>query len=213
MKQFFIIVTLVVSVCTLAVPTSTRAAEVLRMQYSGPTAKAWFSHTDERGCIVDMVSIKASQGRAKQGGQPEAASQIFVWVWQYDACSDPNSLVTLFDGMVRTSLPAGALQVNRRLDTATLNTTVDVYDYVSGTTHSVAINVGWTATGDARYVKESDQVRVGSYIFSQRFESTSRPAQASGSVSLDNSANITPDPTVLETGIESVKSGEMIISR
>jgi hypothetical protein len=213
MKRFLIIVTLLLSVCTLTIPASTRAAEVLRMQYSGPTASAWFGHTDERGCIVDRVSIKASQGRAKQGGQPEAASQIFVWVWQYDACSDPNSLITLFDGMVRTSLPAGALQVNRQLNTATLNTTVNVYDTVGGDTHAVALNVNWTATGDARYIKESDQLRVGSYILSERNDSTYRPAQASGSVSLDGSRNITPEPTVLETSIESVKSGEMIISR
>ena len=108
--------------------------------------------------------------------------------------------------------PSAAFQVDQQLNTATLNTTLEVFDYVSTRSYPVDISVRWTATGDAVRLKGSTQTRSAGFLVSERFDGSERQATASGTIILNGSSNLTLEPDGFAK-IRSLKSGTTVISR
>jgi hypothetical protein len=105
---------------------------------------------------------------------------------------------------------AEALQVDKKLNSATLNTTIEVCDFVSGTCFPVAINLTWSGTGSLRNEKGKFQSDNGSCKFRSDFNGSFRDAVATGSVTALG-INFTPEPSVFAQ-MADVKSGTTLIN-
>ncbi len=190
MKRFLLCLLLTLSALAGGQPASTRAADSLQLQYSGQAAAVELGSTDPAGCLFTTVRVGAVDGRIKQGSQPETSSHVVVLIGQYNACTDTRLLAAIG----QAPLVPAAFQVDPQLNMATLNATFEVFDYVSARSYPVDISVNWTATGDAVRLKGSTQTRSAGFLVSERFDGSGRQATATGTVSLNGSPNLTPEP-------------------
>jgi hypothetical protein len=136
--------------------------------------------------------------------RPPSVAQVNIS--QYDSCSG-TQLMAAFGS---SPLTGDSLQVDKKLSSATLNATVQVFDYISGNTFNEDIALNWTAAGDPVSEKDHFQFRAAGYIANYRFSGTFRPAQASGNMS-DGVTNFSPSPSYYAE-IDSVKSGSVTIN-
>jgi hypothetical protein len=87
--------------------------------------------------------------------------------------------------------------------------TVEVFDFVSGASFPVNVNVSWTGAGETFSVKQRSQETFPGFKVLKRFDGTGRAAAASGTVS-DGTTNFTPEPA-LAAGLGSIRQGELDI--
>jgi hypothetical protein len=99
---------------------------------------------DPSGCISTTVSVFAYEqvilGQPSPGS-PESA--VHLLIRQFDTCGGE----TLLDAEAFSSLADSDLRISGNLGSATLNTTVNVYDSVSNSYFDVLIDLTWTGTG------------------------------------------------------------------
>ena len=152
------------------------------------------------------MGVFAVAGRVKDGpGQPAADFFAEVFIDQFDFCTE-TGLISAFG---TTTLSAGEFQIDKKITSATLNTTIEVEDFLSGTSFPVDVNVSWTGTGDPFREKDHSQIKTPTFKLNSHFDGTFRDAEASGTVS-DGTTNFTPEPPfIAEMG--SVKEGELAI--
>jgi hypothetical protein len=91
-----------------------------------------------------------------------------------------------------------------------LNTTVNVFDEVSGSNFDVYIDLVWTATGPLNREKFTSHVKTPGCIVNSHYQGKSRPAEAVGTVS-DTFVNFTPSVSIKGTSLSLVKSGTVMI--
>jgi hypothetical protein len=174
--------------------------------FKGSTANAFFSRVDASGCVFTDVFVFATATRLHDPPGPGADAPFAqVNIFQYDWCTGTELMSAFGSG----SPAAGDFQVSRQLSSATLNTSLQVFDFISGNTLNVTLAVNWTSTGDPVAVKERFHFRAPGHIESFRFNGTFRPAEASGSVS-DGVTNLTPN-TTSSAEIGTVKYGSVVI--
>jgi hypothetical protein len=208
MKWLFAVV--LVALCSIVggLPTATYAVEVSRVDYAGQSANAQFFSTD--GCITTVVTVAAYDGRIQQQGQPTKASAARVAIQQYDSCTQTNPL--LADG--ETVVAPDAFQVNQQRTSATLNSTINVNDYVSKQTLSVAVNLRWTSTGAAVDMHKRYQLSAPGLRIIEHAQGTVQPAGASGIVRVAGGPNLTPEVAQNDqVTMSSVKQGTVEITR
>lgn len=167
---------LVLSLLTFS-PQTTASAEANRFQ--GHNADAYFYTTDTSGCIQTSVILELGEDLL-----------ISIQLFRYDVCQNQ----TLVDAYGRRELSKSELNYHGNLDSATLNTTVPLFDYVTNSTFDVSIDLTWTGTGEihkSRYhVTGSPSPGCHSNLLIQE---EYRSASASGTVS-DGTTNFTPEP-------------------
>lgn len=192
----------VLTLLALAPAGSTQAAarEVWRSNFRGETAVAYFYDYD--GCIETYMEVYATENRVGTTGQPDASSSVGGYVNQYDYCNGTGT-----GGWFYADLEPDAFQIDRQLNTASLNTTVEAcYDEC----FPVELNLTWTATGDPYREKGVSHSSAPDYRSVYRYDATTRYAEASGSVT-------TPLATTsLQTNnayLQSVKAGSITIWR
>ena len=193
----------ILAVATLGQPTAASTGGGSAFRFKGLSANAFFSSADPSGCIYTDVSVFASEQiiSSQPGmGTPSSGSSIFIS--QYDACTGTQLLSA--DGYVPLADPD--LQISRKLDSASLNTTINMFDYVSNNTLDVTVNLNWAAVSSSgRQVSHFNYQFSGCKI-SSHLNSTFRYAEVTGSVS-DGVTNFTPSPPVDAT-LSNVKSGD-----
>jgi len=174
----------------------------------GLTANSFFDSFDVTGCIETAVSVQAVNGDIKtQPGGPEATSMAFVSVFQADNCS----MTLLLAAFGSVDLPVGAFQIDKKFTAASLSTSVELVDFVSGNTFTADVTMTWAETGEApRVLKDHTIFRAPGFRVNSTFSGTSRPATASGTVTALGS-NFTPNPAA-SADLESVKQGELDVS-
>ena len=86
-----------------------------------------------------------------------------------------------------------AFQVVGKLDSATLNATVEVFDFVSFTAFPVDVSVNWTGIGATTRERIHSQTSTPATRSIYRGDFMRREATASGTVS-DGTTNLTPRP-------------------
>lgn len=204
------VATLTLVLLGLALPAGAAAAQTLHVKFQGHTAQAEFSTT--QGCVQTVVYVLATDGRFKTDpGGPQAASGGEVYLSQSDVCTQ-TQLVDAFGFAV---LAPDEFQIDEHLTAAALTATVEVSDFVSGTSFPVHVDVRWTGFGDTfsrdeRFRRdEAPGVWVNFHL-----DGTFRQATASGTVS-DGTNNLTPEPALLTEGtrLGSIKVGEVDIIR
>lgn len=169
------------------------SAKVTVVNLRGPLVNAVFSVTDPSGCIETDTFVSANLPSYQQlPGPPVTTGVASVSIFEYDACTD----TTILDAVGLTeALPAGALQVSKQLDHASLTMTLPMIDIDTGATFGVDVNVVWTGTSAIHRddVNSNDRYGRGCHVLN-RWKGSGRTAAASGSVS-DGVTNYTPTTT------------------
>ncbi len=182
------------------------ASTVFHSTFKGQSANAFFVGVDPSGCIETAVSIVAQDESLKVDGQPGVTSVAFLFISVFDSCTG-TALVS--------AAGSAALAPNdfvvQKVDSATLDRSIDVVDFASGTSFAVDVSLNWTGVGDQVRAKIHSHVKSPSFRMNSRFDATSRAAMASGTVS-DGTTNFTPVPT-LDATLVNAKSGEVIVEK
>jgi hypothetical protein len=152
------------------------------METKTSSAEAFFSSVDPSGCITTFVWVFA--------GEP--SSQAGLIIRQYDACT----FTLLLDAYGSAELADPEFQVAvGNLASATLETTVNTYDYVSGSSFDVYVDLTWTGIGTPnRYTSNSQWHDQNCHEISHH-HGVSRTAEASGTIS-DGQTDFAPGPSV-----------------
>ena len=201
-----LLISLMVAFATFMQYSSVSAIEIFK--FRGDTVTAAFINTD--GCIETSVFMAATEGVSQSPPGPGSpVTQVGLFILQYDVCTDTR----LVSAEAVTDVPEADFQVSNKLEQATLNTTVTVTDYAADPAASfdVFIDLTWTATGPLSRQGNNSNFNDHGCNIHNRFQGTSRTAEASGSVS-DGTINYTPQSSVdTFTFITSANSGTMII--
>lgn len=205
MKRFMLLVLLVATSFVLVPTAPARAAEVTKFQLRGRVAQAVFSTANE--CIATDAYVFAVDGQFKEGsGKPTPQVVAGVTLAQYDRCT--GELLSLASGS--TQVDAAAFQIDRKLNSATLNTTAQVTDFETGATSTVDVKLSFATSGSPTRTRSSFQIRTPSFKINSRSNSTSRQATVTGSVTTPTQT-FSPDQIVFAE-LAQVRSGDTIIS-
>ena len=192
MKSIFKLCTvLALAAATFSQHTTALAGDIFVLQSRGKLTSSFFSSLDPSGCIATDVSALGGDLFSHQiPGPPDPFSAAFVVISQYNFCTETQLLDA---GGFALSLGDGDFQARNDLTSATLTTTVNVYDSVSDSFFDVFVDLAWTGTGplDRFHGKGHYQDPPGCITY-EHFNSTSRSTEVSGSVS-DGTTNFTPE--------------------
>jgi hypothetical protein len=180
------------------------ASDATHFSFNGQIAFASFASVDPSGCIVTGVNVVAVDGSIKVDGQPPIASETSVQIQVDDVCTGD----TLFAGSASAALANGAFVV-RKLDSATLDGSIDVFDKTSGSTVAVHLSLNWTGVGDQTRTKDHLQIIEPGFVLISQSDASLRDATASGTVSV-GTTNFAPDAAD-SASLADVRSGEVSI--
>jgi hypothetical protein len=163
-------------------------------RFNALTAIAAFDSTS--GCIETFADVDGTQSNLG----PEAD----VLIAQFDNCTG-----TLLLEAVGSTLNPN-FQVAKSLTSASLSATISVFDFVSGNTFNVSVNMAWTSTSTIMNEVQTFHIHTKGFTENFHLNATFRDASASGTVS-NGTTNFTPSPSVFAQ-IASVKVGDVTIS-
>ncbi len=203
MKALVLLVLMVASL--LGGPLSVHAAEASQTQFSGQFAHG-YSASSESDCIATHVYVSAFDGRISYDpGQPAVDSFAYLSISRYNSCT--GEWLGSLDA--HGPLAADAFQVDRRLNTATLRTTLTAYDWSSGTEQLLNVNVSWTADGELIRSRSSWGYSSPGFRVNGHYVGSERPAGLAGTIS--NGSDLTLNLSGAGS-IGSAKSGSVSIS-
>ncbi len=165
-------------------------------RFHGISAFAFFDNVSSDGCIDTSVDV--------DGTQNGTSSEADVFIGKFDFCTQTD----LLEASGSTFNPD--FQVSKKLDSASLNATISVFDFLSGNTFNVSVSTTWTATGPLSHEIQSFHFQTKGFIDNFHLNAAFRDAGASRTVS-DGTTNFTPSPSLFAQ-IASVKSGEVTIT-
>jgi transcriptional regulator with XRE-family HTH domain len=108
-----------------------------------------------------------------------------------------------------TTLAPEEFQIDRQLNTATLDATIELFDFVSNKYFPITVDTAWTGVGDTITVKDHFQIKSKEFKLNAKFSGTFQEASAAGTVS-DGTTNFIPEPAIF-ANMGSVKAGELVI--
>jgi hypothetical protein len=168
------------------------SSKVSVVNLRGPLVNALFTSFDPSGCIETDTFVTANVPSYQQLPGPPVTSVVAgVSIFEYDSCTDTTILQATGD---TEAFPAGALEVSKQLDRATLTGTLTLTNIDTNATFDVDINVAWIGTSAIRRddVNSNDFYGGGCHVLN-RWKGSGRTATASGSVS-DGITNYTSVP-------------------
>jgi hypothetical protein len=188
-------------------------AEADSFRVKGKEANAFFFSTDPSECIFTEVFVFTGEDAEVSNDPPgppnsSSLSLASIFLSQFDSC---NGIQLVFADCLRDALPDSDFHIGKKLDLATLNTTLDCSDLLGGPSFDVSVALTWTAVGDLVRERNSVHLRTPGFIVNERFRGTFRSAEASGSVS-DATTNFTPNPSEAAT-IGNVTIGNVTIDK
>jgi hypothetical protein len=203
-RLFGTVVLAVTALVVLATPAS--AASVAK--FSGDAASAGFGSVDASGCVFTSAFVfGVDQSSHRPPGAPTPESFLSLFIDQFNQCTQTELLLAQAVGV---QLDAADFQVNSTLTTATLNrSSISAFDFVSGSTILLSVNLTWTATGPLGQVINKSQFHSRNCKVSEHFDEKFRDAQATGSIS-NGTTNFTPSPSTFAQ-IQQVKQGQITI--
>jgi hypothetical protein len=194
----------VMIITSLTYPTTTRAGNIVHTR--GPEVDADFFSLDPSGCIETDVflTIADQQVQSPPGPGTSGPAVLFFDINKFNNCTGE----LLFTASC-SPLTTINFQVAKKLDSATLNATLECFEFLSSSSFNISANLTWIATGTPTTERSSSHFFSPGCKTNFQFDGTFTPAQASGTVS-DGTTNFTPDPSVF-ADIASVRSGEVEI--
>jgi hypothetical protein len=196
---------IVLSLIAFTLPSAGWAVD--RFIIRGSSAFSDFETND--ACFSTFVSISATEEVAIVPSGPSSSGGIIqVSITKTDTC---NFYTPVLQAAGYSTLPGSDFEVGKNLAWATLNTTINVYDFISDSYFDVSVDLTWTATGDSSRSTIITRDKSPVLIFRQSIDGTSRIAEVVGSVS-DGTTNFTPNPAP-NAYISNVKTGSLSISK
>lgn len=193
---------LIFSLIVLSLPAAGSAGE--KYTFKGYNANAYFTNTD--GCIESITFVSADDGVTHQPpGQPNPSSSALISLFRFDACA--NEWLMYAEGSA--TLADGDFTVDKKLDSATLSTTINVYDFFSDSFFDVFVDLTWTAIGGPTRSTSIQHVKLEGFISTLKYTGTGRIAEAVGFVS-DGSTNFSPNPGA-DGFIQYVTTGDVMV--
>jgi hypothetical protein len=193
-SRLFVAVLLALALLGLVLPGIAQAGEIVVFRFDGLAATAFFSSTDPSGCILSEVFLGAQDESQQVPPGPASTSRFaYTVISVYDFCTSTS----LLDAAGLTSLADAEFQVAKTLESATLNTTIPVFVYGTGSTVDVGVAMTWTSTGEVSRLNDHNHVHFESpeVIANSHILGVFRPTVASGTVT-DGLTNFTPNPTI-----------------
>lgn len=176
------------------------AADVYHVRGKG--AFAIFSSWDISGCISTRVYVDSSEGVVRLPDNDRVPSAyVGVWLHAENRCLGWQ---TVMSGYGSRSFEPGTLEVKSNLNQAALAAEVAVYDTVGGVTRIVAFDLAWKATGDLRTGQARESYHAPGFHYVDRSFSSSRSAEATGTVLLDGVVIISG--TTEEAGLQDARN-------
>jgi hypothetical protein len=206
MNRYHFVAGLASAVMLLVLPLRAQAGSIFH--FSGKNAQAFFTSLDSTNCVETDVFVFAEDTKFQQPpgrGSPESDANLGIS--KYDSCTQTQ----LINAFGFAFLGPTDLQIVRTLGSATLNTTIDVFDSVSGNSFSVSVSLTWTAFGVPTLENFHDFFKTQGFIVDEHFHGTTRAANASGTVS-DGTTNFTPQASI-DALLASVRSGSVFIGQ
>jgi len=171
----------------LGMPTSASAASMFK--FRGLGANASFESVDASGCILSRLDVFTAEAMIQSPpGRREPFSSTSIFLSQYNMCTDTQLLAA--EGVKDLAEPD--LQISSRLQGATLNTTITMFDTLTGNTFDLSVDLSWLGVGPSS--RQHSSFHFGDKVcrIISRFKGTFRGAEASGTVS-DGVTNFTPE--------------------
>ena len=154
-------------------------------KFHGLSAQADFDSLSPDGCIDTFVFVDGFQNTFHK----QTFSGADVFIGQFDICTNTQ----LLGASGFTSNPS--FQIDKKFLSASLNTTISVFDFVSGNTFDVSVSVSWTSTSAIGHENSTFHFHTKAFTENAHFNADFRDANASGTVS-DGTTNFTPSPSV-----------------
>ena len=182
-------------------------AENVTYHFRGNSAYAGFEATD--GCInvSTEVLVYSFPLHEPPGPAPEASPTLFVTIWRNDICNH-TFLGSLFG---EAALPADAFSVSGGLQTGSLNATLQVEDFSTGSTFPVTVDLTWTGVGEVSRDNTNEHSSFPGLRVMRHEKGTRRDAVATGSVLL-GTQNLASSPSIYG-GVTSSQVGSIFIQR
>jgi hypothetical protein len=183
-------------------PTGVSAAEIFH--FKGRSADAIFSSTDPSGCIVtDVFLLITDHLSPPPPGSETDSAGIYLGIFQYNRCTATQLLAA----STIAPLSKTDYQIAGNLNSATLQTTVSMFDTVSSTSFDVTVDLTWTGTSERIHQNTHFNDNFEGCHYLLRSNNTYRLAEAVGTVS-DGLTNFTSEPS-LEGHIGSTMLGSI----
>ena len=180
-------------------------AQTTQMFGKGSVAFATFQSTDSTGCFVTQVFIGDSlETQHTPPGSPQYTPVLTVEVDQFNLCN-PTALLS---GQGITGTFTSSIANN--LSSASLSTTIGLFDFISGNNLNVTVNLNWTGTGDVQHGTSATHYNANGTTIISVAHGAFRSGQASGTVS-DGMTNYTPLPDNSAT-LENIRDGTITIT-
>jgi hypothetical protein len=201
----YMIKLLVILALLLTTFSATSTASAIGMfKFKGLGANASFSSLD--GCIRTNVDVFTAEAIIQTiPSKREPFSSVNLFISQFNECENVQLLAA--EGVKDLAEPD--LQISSKLKWATLNTTVNVQDALTGHTFDVDVNLAWTESGPV--IREHVNFHFGNQTCKShsRGRAFVRLAETTGHVS-DRTTNFTPQAS-LGANLISSNSAEMSI--
>lgn len=146
--------------------------------FSGAAAQTGFSiGGDGTNCIFTSANVFVSDNVVhSQPESPTGGPYIFVSLFRYDNCAD-TMLEDSFGSATGFDYKHDA-----SMESASVNATVPVTDYVTGTTRNLTLNVVWKGFGNVDSFMDNYQFQTGHTVFHSHFSGDNRQAIATGTL-------------------------------
>jgi hypothetical protein len=136
---------LALALATFSQYTTASAGDIWKVQRW--SADAYLVSTDPSGCISTSVSVYLEDFVEGSSGPGNPQSRTFLSVYRFNECTH----TVLIDAGGFASLADSNFQFSRNLDSATLNATVHVQDFVSNSSFDVLVDLTWTGTSSLQH--------------------------------------------------------------
>ena len=151
--------------------------------FNGNTALVNFFLASPDGCVQTGGFLEVTQNVTHDPPDPAVSGNtVFVSLFQNNFCTQ-NTL----DGFGQAS--GVSFQADKDLTTASLNATIPVFDFVSGNTFTLIVNLTWQGVGAVSKMVDSNHFRTQGTIINTHFSGTNRAANVSGTLGF-GAANI-----------------------
>jgi hypothetical protein len=188
------ITVIVVLVLFASIQTASAQPFSTNIKYKGISADAYWQ-SEQNGIYTD-VYVFASEYSTQEKSEKYNGSGAYVGIYQYtignEVCQEWeggticwNEYIPLKSFFGYTGSAPSTFQNSGRLGSATLDTTLNGYDYMTDSAKSVTINANWIGDGEYSTGNGHYNYRSGSYSYSGHYVGTDRAAIATATISGD----------------------------
>lgn len=186
--------------------------------FKGKSAEAyWYSEENE---IYSEAMLFATDSAYKQKSDRNEESVMYLAIYQYkegeeiceiyedeEYCDVEYIPILAFEGYAILTPNAFALK-GAGLSSATLNSEITGYDYVSDSEKTITIDADWSGTGSMTTGKNTYKVRSDDYRYSTHYTGSNRAADPIASLTGDINMVLDRPPMLEEYGyLYSAKEG------